>query len=291
MNAALISRFTPSGTLLGTLLVFTSIAIGCSKGDAVTSGETAAAAAPAAAAAQPVSAPAPTAPAPPAPAADVSPERDLATAANALAGASAPTAAAPAAIVATAAPAAAPVAPAPAAPPTAVDRETARKQAQIEWALKQDEIKNDPKGQWATQATASSTMNDAKAKASYSANQATGAPDVQVYGTNPLAWASKTPDSGIEWLELTFAKPVFATGIRIRESCGPGAVIRVEAFDEKGVGTVVWSGADGTKDLNYLIADFPKTAFKTKRLKLTLATNVVQGWNQIDAVQLVGTEQ
>jgi hypothetical protein len=36
---------------------------------------------------------------------------------------------------------------------------------------------------------------------------------------------------------------------------------------------------------------FPKTAFKTDRVKVTLATNIVPGWNEIDAVQLVGTDQ
>jgi hypothetical protein len=36
---------------------------------------------------------------------------------------------------------------------------------------------------------------------------------------------------------------------------------------------------------------FPKTAFRTDHVKVTLATNVVPGWNEIDAVQLVGTDQ
>jgi len=186
---------------------------------------------------------------------------------------------------ATAAPAA------PAAPPTAADREAERKKAQIEWALKQDEIKSDPNGQWATDAKASSTFNDAKGNTSYSASQATGEPNVQTYSTTPQAWSSKTPDSGIEWLELTFAKPVRANAVRVRESSGSGALIKIEVFDEKGVAHTVWSGADSTKELNYLIAEFPKTAFMTNRVKLTLATNVVGGWNQIDAVQLVGSIQ
>jgi hypothetical protein len=36
---------------------------------------------------------------------------------------------------------------------------------------------------------------------------------------------------------------------------------------------------------------FPKTTLKTDRVKVTLATNIVPGWNEIDAVQLVGTDQ
>ena len=100
--------------------------------------------------------------------------------------------------------------------------------------MKQDEIKNDPNGEWAIQATASSTYNDAKGTASYSANQATGAPNVDKYADDGAAWTSKTADSGIEWLDLKYPKPVYATEVRVRESCGSGAVIKVEVFDEKG---------------------------------------------------------
>jgi hypothetical protein len=254
-------------TSIAALLTFGLLVCGCSKSDSAPTASGASAA------------PAPITPAPaPAPAAPTTVAADV-------------TAAAP--VVTTAAAAAPAPAPPPsaAAPPTAADREAARKQEQIAWALKQDEIKNDPSGQWATAAKASSTFNDAKGNASYAASQATGEPNVQVYSTTSQAWSSKTADSGIEWLELTFAKPVHATAVRVRESAGSGALIKIEVFDDNGTAHTVWSGSDSTKDLNYLIADFPKTAFKTNRVKLTLATNIVAGWNQIDAVQLVGSGQ
>jgi hypothetical protein len=253
---------------------------GCSTADSAPAATAAAAPAAAPAASAPAAPPATAAAAPATVAADVS----------AASSAVAPAASAPAAT--TAAPAAATAAPAaPAAPPTAAEREAERKKAQIEWALKQDEIKSDPNGQWATDAKASSTFNDAKGNTSYSASQATGEPNVQTYSTTPQAWSSKTPDSGIEWIELTFAKPVRANAVRVRESSGSGALIKIEVFDEKGAAHTVWTGTDSTKELNYLIAEFPKTAFMTNRVKLTLATNVVGGWNQIDAVQLVGSIQ
>lgn len=169
--------------------------------------------------------------------------------------------------------------------------ETTAKMATAEWALKQDEIKRDPNGQWAIQAAASSTYNDAQGTAGWSANQATGAPNVDKYGDDGAAWAPKTPDSGIEWLDLKYPKPVHASEVRIRESCGSGAVVKVEVYDEKGVANTVWQGNDPTTDLNYLIVKFPKTTFKADRVKVTLATNVVPGWNEIDAVQLVGADQ
>jgi len=161
---------------------------------------------------------------------------------------------------------------------------------EIEWALKLDEIKNDANGQWANGAKASSAYNDAQGTAGYSASQASGAPNVEGYGSSNSAWTSKTPDAGIEWLELEYAKPVHATGVRVRESNGAGAIIKVEVFDEQGGAHAVWTGADSTQGLNFLIVEFPATAFKTNRVKLTLATNVVPGWSAIDAVQLVGTE-
>lgn len=160
----------------------------------------------------------------------------------------------------------------------------------VEWALKQDEIKNDPAGQWAASATASSTYSDATGQARFAAWQATGAPNVDQEGDNGNAWASKTPDAGIEWITLGFTKPVAATGLRIRESAGAGAVIKVELIDTQGAVHPLWSGKDPTKGLNYLALTFPKTDFKVDHVKITLATNLVPGWNEIDAVQLVGSD-
>ena len=169
--------------------------------------------------------------------------------------------------------------------------ETTAKMAAADWALKQDEIKKDPNGQWAIQAAASSTYNDAHGTDSWSANQATGAPNVENYGDNGAAWTSKTQDGGIEWLDLKYPRPVYATQVRVRESCGSGAVIKIEVYDEQGGAHAVWQGNDPTTELNYLMVKFPKTTFKTDRVKVTLATNVVSGWNEIDAVQLLGTDQ
>jgi len=146
-------------------------------------------------------------------------------------------------------------------------------------------------GQGAVQATSSSSYNDAQGQAQWSANQATGVPNVENYRDNGNARAPKAPDAGSEWLDLKYAKPVHAEEVRIRESCGSGAVTKVEVFDEQGAAHTVWAGNDPTTELNYLIVTPPQTAFKTDRVKITLATNVIPGWSEIDAVQLVGSEQ
>jgi hypothetical protein len=206
-----------------------------------------------------------------------------------------PAAGNPAAPAASAAPAAAQApAPATAAPAGAAGpasdgtAETTAKLAAVDWALKQDAITHDPDGQWASDATASSSYNDAQGDAGWSAKQATGAPNVDKYSDDNHAWAPKTPDGGIEWLELRYANPVHASEVRVRESMGSGAVIKVELLDEAGAAHTIWQGVDPTTELNYLILKFKPTDYKVNRVKVTLATNVVPGWNEIDAVQLVG---
>lgn len=156
---------------------------------------------------------------------------------------------------------------------------------------KLNKIKNDPEGQWAIEATASSSYKDAQGAAPWSPNQATGAPDFDKYADEGKVWTPKRPDSGLEWLDLKFANPVHAEQVRIRESFGAGAVVKVEVFDEQNTAHAVWTGKDPTSGINFLIVKFPKTRFKTQRVKITLDTNVIPGWNEIDAVQLVGAQQ
>jgi pyruvate/2-oxoglutarate dehydrogenase complex dihydrolipoamide acyltransferase (E2) component len=202
-----------------------------------------------------------------------------APAAPAAASAAAPTAAS------TATPGAAPAAAAGAGAGVA---DTTARLAGAEWALRQDAIKNDPDGQWAIAATASSCYGNAQGTAGFSAMQATGSPNVDRYGDNSNAWAPSSEDAGIEWLDLTFAKPVHAAAVRVRESAGSGAVIKVELFEPNGAAHTVWQGLDPTKELNYLEIKFPATDYLTNHAKVTLATNTIPGWNEIDAVQLVG---
>jgi len=189
-------------------------------------------------------------------------------------------------------PAAAP--PAPAEQPAAVEEDPAivAKRQAIEFALAEEKIAQDPNGQWATTATASSTYNGAKDQVHYSEWQATGAPNVVHYGDDGNSWAPKEADAGIEWLQLGFAKPVHATALRIRQNSMPGAIIKIELIDDQNNKHSVFDGMDATKYPPSTIAWFTQTIEKTPYLvtavKITQATNAVQGWNEIDAVQLVG---
>jgi hypothetical protein len=190
-------------------------------------------------------------------------------------------------------------APAASAPPApAVADETPQppdeRAAAIQAALAEDAIVSDARGQFAVAATASSTYGDKdpEAKSSYTAFAATGAPNVEKYSDNGNSWASATADKGIEWLEVTFEKPVQATQIRIRQNYGPGAIIKVELIAEGGAKQTVWQGVDEQKyesgTISWFDRAFEKTTDKIKGARITLATNAVPGWNEIDAVQLLG---
>lgn len=199
--------------------------------------------------------------------------------------------AAPAAAAADASAPAEANAPAAAATAPAEDPAAAEKRAAIAFALAEQKIAEDPLGQWATAATASSSYNDAKDQASYAAWQATGAPNVERYGDDGNSWASHAADGGIEWLQVEFGAPVHAAELRVRQNHAPGAIIRLEWIDEAGAAHPLWEGADDTAHAGNQITWFTRsaepTAFLVKGAKITLATNAVSGWNEIDAVQLV----
>jgi len=165
------------------------------------------------------------------------------------------------------------------------------KETKVKEALDEQKILEDPNGQWAIDADASSSYSSTR-DGGWGVLQMTGKPNVQTYGDNSYAWASKDPDKGIEWVELTFAKPVHAKELRIRQTYNPGAIIKVTLYDEKGNREIVWENVDKTvykeNSIQYFTAKFDKTDYKTKKVRITMASNVVSGWNEIDAVQLVG---
>lgn len=144
-------------------------------------------------------------------------------------------------------------------------------------------------GQWAVRATASSQYSAPQ----YAATQATGAPDVKVAGDAPEAWCPGARDDGFATLELEFATAAAATGVRVRQNVGPGAIHKVEAIAPDGSVHLWWQGRDpflpgATRDFAWFVVRVPATAYAVARVRLTLDLAAVAGWNQIDAVQLVG---
>lgn len=171
-------------------------------------------------------------------------------------------------------------------------KEQADMEKKVKEALEEDKILKDSLGQWATDAEASSTYGNHEGKDHWTPAQIVGVPDVEKYSDDGRAWTSLEAEKGVEWIMLSYEKPVNATEVRVRQTFNPGAIIKVELIDDKGKNHTVWEGIDKTiyepDKIQYFIAKFEKTDYKTKKVKITFAMNSISGWKEIDAVQLVG---
>jgi hypothetical protein len=156
--------------------------------------------------------------------------------------------------------------------------------------LNEAKILADPNGQWATSAKAGSEYG----APNYAAAKMTGAPNVPVAGDSVEAWCHNSSAQGLEWIELTYATPVHATEVRVRQTNAPGAIVKVEAIEQDGTMHLWWEGIDPYKapaqrDLAWFAVQVPPTSYLVAKLKITLNLAAVSGWKEIDAVQLVGT--
>ncbi|MBI4861207.1 MAG: zf-HC2 domain-containing protein, partial [Candidatus Riflebacteria bacterium] len=124
---------------------------------------------------------------------------------------------------------------------------------------------------------------------SWSPMQATDAPDTRIAGDLSSAWAPLEQEKGLEWLELDYAPALVANQVRIRETYNPGAVTGVVLFDEQGNVLADIPVKDTSKQApTFLDVGFPVTPRPVARVKVVLDTSLVPGWNEIDAVELVG---
>lgn len=141
--------------------------------------------------------------------------------------------------------------------------------------------------QWAVAATASSAYGDP----SWAAEQAIGEPNVPECGDNSSAWAS-ADSHGLDWIELTYTTPVIPTAIHIYQSYNPSQVVQVDLIDTDGVTYTAWQGAPEKiatcPDLMTITFD-EKQVILVNKVVVTVDQSLLGlGWNEIDAVELVG---
>ena len=180
-------------------------------------------------------------------------------------------------------------APTPTAEPTEADRKRAEKQAALDYATMEDAYLNDPKGQWAKSAIASSVFGQTGANGPSDVNKAqnmAGKPDGN-------EWTNDNQDMGFDTFEATFDKPVHATEVRVVFSKGNEAVSKVELKGADGAYTTAWSGLnedpeDRRGSRQWFVRKFAATANPVQAVKVTIANSVERGYKAVDAVQLVG---
>jgi len=150
-------------------------------------------------------------------------------------------------------------------------------------------ITYDKKGrlqQWAVAAKASTEYSNPN----WAAQQATGAPDTPLAGDYSTAWAPKGTQVGMQWLELTYSHAVVAQTVGVVETYNPGAVRKLEARDAAGKLVLLWEGKDSTRQAPATFEiDIPAAKqLRTQVIRITLDTNAVNSYNEIDAVRLNG---
>ena len=124
----------------------------------------------------------------------------------------------------------------------------------------------------------------------WSPAQATGEPNSLQAGDLQTAWATLAEDKGAEWLKLEYKTPVEVKTIRIYENFNPGAVSKVTGFDKAGTEVLLWEGQEPLKQAPTVFEVAPKSKVVSNSIKVYLDTQRVKGWNEIDAVQLVGSD-
>jgi hypothetical protein len=120
--------------------------------------------------------------------------------------------------------------------------------------------------------------------------QAVGAPDCKGAGDQQTAWASQQADGGPEWLETTYGTPVQIAGVRVLENDNPGAITKITAVLDGGAEVVLWEGIEPKAAApadQYFAA---RGGVLASKVRVHMDTSKVPGWNEIDAVELIGMD-
>ena len=121
--------------------------------------------------------------------------------------------------------------------------------------------------------------------------KATGPPDAEPpTRDHPNAWATASGNMGRQWIELTYARAMRVDRLRIYEVNVAGAVAEIETVDEAGARRRVWQGDDPTQTPGVFEVAIPPTPYRVKAVRVILDTDRRSGWNEIDAVEIVGPD-
>ena len=118
--------------------------------------------------------------------------------------------------------------------------------------------------------------------------QAAGPPDANPNVDDSKAWATKRGDMGVQWIELTYDPPLRASRVRIFEVNSAGAVVEIQVTDTRGQKRTAWRGNDPTAKPGVFDVRIDAGGAKVAKVRVILDTDRRPGWNEIDAVELLG---
>ncbi len=121
--------------------------------------------------------------------------------------------------------------------------------------------------------------------------QVIGPPDTMQAGDVSTAWAPRQPDGGAEWLKVDYERETQVSEVIVRETYNPGAIVKVTAILPNGEEALLWDGEEPPAEAP-VDRSFPAMHSKVvaKSIKIYLDTKKVSGWNEIDAVELIGAD-
>jgi hypothetical protein len=139
-----------------------------------------------------------------------------------------------------------------------------------------------------------STLTDRSRRASarsWGPEQAVGPPDTMTAGDQHTAWAPASSDGGVEWLEAEFANPAEMGQVIVRQTCNPGCITKLVAVTDSGAEVPIWEGQDPSKGQSLANTPFAVPAgINARRVRVYVDTSKMPGWEEIDAVQLIGRD-
>ncbi len=141
--------------------------------------------------------------------------------------------------------------------------------------------------QWAAEASASSEFTNDE----WAAEDATGPPDTDRCGDYQTAWASAASD-GVSTLVLTYTQSVIPIMINIHQSFNPDQVTEIFVVGDDSNRIVYQNDPQQIDQPCPYILSVPITdvGFPVRRLEITVdQSQLGLGWNEIDAVELIGT--
>jgi hypothetical protein len=125
----------------------------------------------------------------------------------------------------------------------------------------------------------------------WSAAQATGPANTDKCGDTRTAWSTLEPTS-LGTLNLYFAQLVRPTEVRVHQSFNPGFITRIDLIDIYGkIHTVFESVPQTNPQCPFVLVIPVKDAdYPTNTVTVYIdQSGSVSGWDQIDAVELIGT--
>lgn len=142
--------------------------------------------------------------------------------------------------------------------------------------------------QWASEAVASTEYGSED----WSAARAVGVTDTYECTDNVTAWAASGSDT-VEWINLYIHAPMYLTEINIVETYNPDQVSQVDLIDMQGQYVTVYTAQPKqiTEPCPYFLnIPVSQSDILAQGVRVTIDQSVLGlGWNEIDAVEMVGT--